>query len=1713
VPSRTAIHFVFALSLGVLSPAAFGHIAPATVPSAGNVTASGPVNPTGIASALQENGPSTSNEWTWMGGSSTISGCVQYQACGQPGAYGTLGHFGAGNIPGGRFAPAFWTDSSGHFWMFGGYGYDSAGKYGYLNDLWEFNPSTNQWAWMAGSSTLPTCTEPGLCGQPGKYGALGSASTGNLPGGREAAATWTDASGNFWLFGGSGMDSVGTAAGPLNDLWEFDPATTEWTWKGGSDTLPSALYIYGQPGVYGTLGTPSASNIPGGRSGASTWIEDGDFWLFGGTGVDKLGNADQLNDLWEFNPGSGEWTWVSGNSEVDCIKGGSILGVYGTLGEAAAGNVPGARQNASSWTDGSGDLWLFGGTGWDANDVAAPLNDLWEFNRSTKEWAWQGGSSTVTGAGYPQPGVYGVLGAFAEGNVPGGRYGSFGWTGGGDFWLFGGTAIDNFLNDAWEFNTSTKEWAWTGGGFPTCDICAQSGVYGALGAPAPANVPGGRAQIASWVDTSGNVWVFGGQGNDSAGNQGYLNDMWEHRAVSSPPATATPTVTVAPSPTSITTAAPLTVKVTVSGGSGKPVPTGSITLTGGGYTSAATTMSGGIATIDIQAGYLLPAVDALTAYYTPDAASASTYGVAKGSGTVDVAATTAATAAQVGVSPVAYGIWTTETLPVQITVYGNDIVPVTGSVTLKGGSFTSAAAVLGGGIANISIPGGSLPAGTDTLTATYTPDANSVETYKSANGTASVVASVMPENQPEWAWMAGDNIIPGENNQGGVYGTRGVAAPANYPGGRHMFTSWTDSSGNFWIFGGEGNDGVNNHVLLNDLWKLDISTQEWTWVSGTSVYTTNNTTGGDDASSVYGTLGKFATGNVPGSREGASGWVDGSGNLWLFGGYGFPAGKQSGPLNDLWEFNPTTSEWAWMSGSDFVAGQQAGVPGNYGTLGVAAPGNAPAARQNASSWVDKNGNLWLFGGYPQDELPSGFYCNTLNDVWRFSPSNMEWAWMGGSQPGPGSEYCEGANGPPAGVYGTLGTFAAGNIPGGRDNSATWTDTTGNFWLFGGGIVFDSYGDGTYNDLWEFNPTTNEWAWMGGSNTLKTYTHTFESSSVGQAGTYGTLGTPASANVPGSRGGALTWIDGKGKLWLFGGGGLDSAGVPGELNDLWQFNPSTKEWTWMGGTSTLPPIFAFDGPVGIYGTLGEPAAANTPGGRYDGASFTDKSGNLWLFGGESWDALGQNGWFNDLWKYDLGTPGVTTITPTVTVTPASSTITTLQALSVTIDVNGGTGHPAPGGSVTLSSGSYTSAATTLSSGSVKIDIPAGSLNAGTDTLMASYTPNSSSSSTYSDAIGSAPITVNGIIPTVTVTPASSTITTIEALSVTTKVSGGTGNPTPAGSVTLTSGSYTSVATALSSGSAKIDIPAGSLAPGADTVKASYTPDSASASTYDSANGSAKVTVNQVSQTITFTQPASPVVVGVAPITLSATGGASGNPVTFSLVSGPGTLSGTDNDVLTVTATGTIVVAANQAGNAAYAAAAQVTRSVVVEPTPASLTSPTPGTVLSGPDVTFMWSAIKGAKDYSIWLGSTGVGSKNVYESKTTTGDSFKVTGLPTNGEKIYARLFTTIGSNTEHEDFTYTAASQAVLTSPKPGTKLTGSAVTFTWSAGTGDTTGYTLWLGSTGVGSKNLYNSNATTLTSETVTGLPTKGAKIYARLFTTIGGVTEHTDYTYTEK
>ena len=282
---------------------------------------------------------------------------------------------------------------------------------------------------------------------------------GNTPAGRQYPATWTDASGNLWLFGGYGPDSNGTTMADQRSYGSL--AAGEWTWKGGPK-------VGGQSGNYGSLGVASANGIPGARFEAASvdglvgrflavrwemvstqWdtekpiersleIQRGRMdmdgrvecrrserpiwharrrrseqssWSAGmkrrcgktrpatfGSLVDRA-TTRRSGVVGKLNDlwkySGGQWAWMGGS------KAQNQKGVYGTQGTASASNIPGARDGVYPWTDSSGNLWLFGGVTFDANGSSGYINDLWKY--SNGQWTWVSGSQSCVsdrGLGY-----------------------------------------------------------------------------------------------------------------------------------------------------------------------------------------------------------------------------------------------------------------------------------------------------------------------------------------------------------------------------------------------------------------------------------------------------------------------------------------------------------------------------------------------------------------------------------------------------------------------------------------------------------------------------------------------------------------------------------------------------------------------------------------------------------------------------------------------------------------------------------------------------------------------------------------------------------------------------------------------------------------------------------------------------------------------------------------------------------------------------------------------------------------------------------------------------------------------------------------------------------------------------------------------------------------------------------------------------------------
>jgi hypothetical protein len=398
-----------------------------------------------------------------------------------------------------------------------------------------------------------------------------------------------------------------------------------------------------------------------------------------------------------------------------------------------------------------------------------------------------------------------------------------------------------------------------------------------------------------------------------------------------------------------------------------------------------------------------------------------------------------------------------------------------------------------------------------------------------------------------WTWVKGANTT----NPTAVYGTQGIADPANTPQGLYEAAEWTDLQGNFWLFGGVTVVNGNN-VGNNNLWKFNPLTNQWTWVKGPGTL-------GDPGS--YGTQGVASiTNNPPARLYCSTSWTDLNGDFWFYGGY------NNAFYADLWKYNIASNMWTWMKGpsTGFAV---------YGTQGVPAAGNHPGGRaETSAAWVDANNNLWMFGGI-------GWGGDCLNDLWRYNIATNQWTWMKGS-----SSFNDN------GSYGVKGVPAANNRPSARHVYSSWKDDSGNFWFFGGKDKTTWH----FNDMWRYEPATNQWTWMSGTGVAN------------NDALLDSLCSPSTANYPSSRfENRSRWKDSQGNFWFYGGGITPS--FTSAYSDLWCFNPTTLEWTMSkGDTASFIPI--------VYGTLGTGDPTNNPGGRNGSLSWLSTTGELYLFGG-------------------------------------------------------------------------------------------------------------------------------------------------------------------------------------------------------------------------------------------------------------------------------------------------------------------------------------------------------------------------------------------------------------------------------------------------------------------------------------------------------------------
>ena len=577
--------------------------------------------------------------------------------------------------------------------------------------------------------------------------------------------------------------------------------------------------------------------------------------------------------------------------------------------------------------------------------------------------------------------------------------------------------------------------------------------------------------------------------------------------------------------------------------------------------------------------------------------------------------------------------------------------------------------------------------------------------------TVSVTFNLPAANQTLSVVLAGTGTGTVTSSDGNI--NCGPTCSATYPSGTSVALTEVPASGSSFagwsIAGCSGTTSqcsviVTSTTTVTATFNEPVATaNEWIWMGG------SNSAG---QPGIYGTQGTGAGSNIPGGRNGAASWLDQSGNLWMFGGLGYDSKGSLNFLNDLWEFNNTSSAWTWVGG-DTVGGST----GSFGTQGVASATNVPPALYSPIGWSDSSGNLWVFGsagvgidGYftlwefspttklwtwisgssattsPYRDYPAIWIDNKgnlwifggaleisssgqescpclFNDLWEFNIATSTWTWFTGSQTPYALSTNTGTNLNAGVSYGKQGIATTTNVPGARQGSAAWTDSAGNLWLFGGGDwlgggitaggeVGPLTMDNALNDLWEFNTTTSMWTWIGGTD-----------SHNDALGSYGALGVPSTTNIPGSRAFATTQPGGSGNIWLFGGlagAGYDPGVSVSEVtNDLWSYAPSSNEWTWQNGSDTFSSLTGTDptAAIGNYGALGVAALTNVPGMRAGAAIWTDAYGNFWLFGGNGADATLSTGTYelNDLWfNGTLQSIAISPVNSTIGTSPGQNT---------------------------------------------------------------------------------------------------------------------------------------------------------------------------------------------------------------------------------------------------------------------------------------------------------------------------------------------------------------------------------------------------------------------------------------------------------------------------
>ena len=200
-----------------------------------------------------------------------------------------------------------------------------------------------------------------------------------------------------------------------------------------------------------------------------------------------------------------------------------------------------------------------------------------------------------------------------------------------------------------------------------------------------------------------------------------------------------------------------------------------------------------------------------------------------------------------------------------------------------------------------------------------------------------------------------------------------------YPGSRYGASVVIDRTGStkyLYVYGGygmgrgftggklyQGSSSITDcWVALNDLWRLNLKTLTWAWMSGQA----NGAVAG-----TYGQRGVPSPSNYPPSTYNHRAFFEmTTRTMWMFGGYGPTTGKlwfttpqglifTGGYLSNLWRYSVNDTMWTWMSGSD---GSSSTYLATYGLQGIEGPTVTPGGRLSTGLFYNASAGVFYIQG-------------------------------------------------------------------------------------------------------------------------------------------------------------------------------------------------------------------------------------------------------------------------------------------------------------------------------------------------------------------------------------------------------------------------------------------------------------------------------------------------------------------------------------------------------------------------------------------------------------------------------------------------------------------------------------------------------------------------------------------------------------------------------